>query len=127
MGKSHDHTEDDFQAALDANCDDRHTRLVLADWLQDREDPRADGYRALGRNEMHPMCLSGLWGYLRGSLRLPGAQWMPYDWYEFCRRPGQIDEFVKTRREAEDAAAIAFFQLPVERRAELLSLEVVLR
>ena len=40
-------TEEDFQKALDANPDDWQTRLVFADWLQDRDDPRADGYRAL--------------------------------------------------------------------------------
>lgn len=112
-------TEDDFQTALDAHPDDWQTRLVFADWLDERGDPRAEGYRALGRNEIHPMCMSGLWGYLRASLRLPGAQWMPHDWYEFWRRPGQA-EFIKTRRGAEDAAATAFARLPAERRAELL-------
>ena len=35
-------TEDDFQQALDANPDDHHTRLVFADWLQERGDPRAE-------------------------------------------------------------------------------------
>lgn len=37
-----------FNAALDANLIDHDTRLVYADWLQDRDDPRAAGYRALG-------------------------------------------------------------------------------
>ena len=41
-------TEDDFQAALDTNPGDWQTRLVFADWLQERDDPRAEGYRALG-------------------------------------------------------------------------------
>lgn len=41
-------TEDDFQRQLDEHPDDHHTRLVFADWLQDRDDPRAEGYRALG-------------------------------------------------------------------------------
>ena len=31
-------TEDDFQRALDANPDDWQTRLVFADWLEDRGD-----------------------------------------------------------------------------------------
>ena len=41
-------TEDDFQAALDADPENWQTRLVFADWLQERGDPRAEGYRALG-------------------------------------------------------------------------------
>ena len=41
-------TEDDFQRALDKNPDDWQTRLVFADWLEERDDPRAEGYRALG-------------------------------------------------------------------------------
>ncbi len=46
-------SEDDFQASLDANPDDHLTRLVFADWLQERDDPRAEGYRALGVNAVH--------------------------------------------------------------------------
>ena len=41
-------TEDDFQVALDTNPGDWRTRLVFPDWLPERSDPRADGYRALG-------------------------------------------------------------------------------
>ena len=48
-------TEDHFQAALDENPSDWQTRLVLADWLQDRDDPRADGYRVLGRLRRWPL------------------------------------------------------------------------
>ncbi len=48
-------TEDDFQAALDANPDDWQTRLVFADWLDERGDARAEGYRALGANRLRPL------------------------------------------------------------------------
>lgn len=41
-------TEDDFQRMLDENPGDHTTRLVFADWLDERGDPRAAGYRALG-------------------------------------------------------------------------------
>ena len=47
-------TEDDFHRALDANPDDWQTRLVFADWLDDRGDPRAEGYRALGHLRLCP-------------------------------------------------------------------------
>src|SRR5262249_14717448 len=40
-------TEDEFQQLLDANPEDRQTRLVFADWLQERNDPRAEGGRAI--------------------------------------------------------------------------------
>jgi uncharacterized protein (TIGR02996 family) len=41
-------TEDDFQSALDKNPHDWQTRLVFADWLQEHNDPRAEGYRIMG-------------------------------------------------------------------------------
>jgi uncharacterized protein (TIGR02996 family) len=41
-------TEDDFQKALDKRPDDWQTRLVFADFLEERGDPRAAGYRILG-------------------------------------------------------------------------------
>lgn len=41
-------TGDDFQAALDRDPTAWQTRLVFADWLDDRDDSRAEGYRALG-------------------------------------------------------------------------------
>lgn len=37
-----------FQAALDVDNLDHFTRLVFADWLEERGDIRAEGYRALG-------------------------------------------------------------------------------
>lgn len=50
-------TEDDFQAALDANPKSWQTRLVFADWLQERGDERAEGYRALGALRKRPHCV----------------------------------------------------------------------
>lgn len=47
-------TEDDFQKALDADPNDHQTRLVFADWLQERGDERAEGYRMLGYARMVP-------------------------------------------------------------------------
>ncbi len=112
-------TEDDFQRQLDEHPDDFQTRLVFADWLQDRDDPRAEGYRALGVNEMHPMLLSHRWLYLPAQLRAAGAQWMPHDW---CHYLTVADgDHHPSRRAAEDAAALAFAKLPEQRRAELLS------
>src|SRR5688500_4926683 len=40
-------TEDDFHAMLAPHPDDHATRLILADFLDERGDPRGPGYRAL--------------------------------------------------------------------------------
>ena len=123
-------TEDDFQAKLDANSEDWQTLLVLADWLQERGDPRADGYRALAACDKVPRCPSGA-----------PAQWydesqcepirdgapqsdLPQDWFGHLRKywkdsPKYL-RWYTTRRDARDAAALAFAKLPPERQAELL-------
>ncbi|MBM3980946.1 MAG: TIGR02996 domain-containing protein [Planctomycetes bacterium] len=134
-------TEDDFNLALDENPDDWHTRLVFADWLDDRADPRASGYRALGTIRRRSfMC-----GYDNGSAgQWNGAGWvacgetgdrekftLPRDWFDLVEgfgsdatyRPlyqGQIERKV-TRRAVEDAMARAFLKLPEARRGELLA------
>jgi uncharacterized protein (TIGR02996 family) len=133
-------TEDDFQAALDANPEDWQTRIAYAAWLQERGDPRAEGYRALGVNK--------LWG-CESITRENVVEWMPYQEAVWFRRDGPGDDshddlppdwfaalgnrerwFFWTkpwtnpypnRRSAEDAAALAFAKLPAERRAELLA------
>jgi uncharacterized protein (TIGR02996 family) len=61
-------TEDDFQAALDANPGDHHTRLVFADWLEERGDERAEGYRYFGRYKRRPKsekCDGSFWQWWR--------------------------------------------------------------
>src|SRR4051812_46727360 len=47
QGKEVVTTEEDFHALLEAHPDDHSTRLILADFLDDRGDPRGPGYRAL--------------------------------------------------------------------------------
>jgi uncharacterized protein (TIGR02996 family) len=136
-------TEDDFQAAIDAHPEDWQTRLVFADWLDERGDPRAEGYRALvaiGRRALpcrmlsHEPGKSGPIQYMFGSERLspdaPRVQYalclIPADWlkllkgslYSSSRRPSW--KHYHTRREAEDAAALAFARLSAKRRAKLL-------
>jgi uncharacterized protein (TIGR02996 family) len=130
-------TEDDFQAALDAHPDDSQTRLVFADWLQDRDDPRAEGYRALGLHHRYPDRLSFPEGWLVwwwsewdwfGAMDVSQNWRLPKDWCERLEVRGAAPplyppaaiENANTRREVEDAAALAFAKLPAERRAELL-------
>lgn len=129
-------TEDDFQHALDANPADWQTRIVFADWLQERGDERAEGYRALGVLRLEPYM------YTADSLRLKIRYWWHWDvddeWYMLLDlwRSGAINKFPSvlsrswwngarsewsTRRGAEDAAALAFFDLRPDQRAKILS------
>lgn len=124
-------TEDDFQAALDANPKDWQTRLVFADWLEERNDPRAEGYRALGVLRLRP---SPGHHYGKPLHDRPERWWarassesehkyrhLPADWYRLVDDSGLSLTSFRGRRKAEDAAARAFAKLPAERRAELLA------
>jgi uncharacterized protein (TIGR02996 family) len=44
-------TEVDWWALLDKNPLDHQTRAVFADWLQDRDDKRAEGLRWMAEKE----------------------------------------------------------------------------
>jgi uncharacterized protein (TIGR02996 family) len=147
-------TEDDFNAALDANPADWQTRLIFADWLQERNDPRAEGYRAIGMNRRSPYRVSedpnvehfaplekyplmvgwgaGDNGTCAGAPFRTAA--LPRDWFEaiaFPRfelcDPDDLNDRAKwwryfhTRRQAEDAAALAFGKLSPKRRAAMLT------
>lgn len=119
--------EDDFQLALDANPHDWHTRLVFADWLQDRDDPRAEAYRALGRLRVHPVLIQmsadvgeseGAWRFIWGTDENDGnrardvysACLLPAAWYG-CLPVTHPDyethwwRYYPTRRAAEEAFA----------------------
>lgn len=133
-------TEDDFQAALDASPKDWQTRVVFADWLDDRGDPRAEGYRALGlgRHQTDTSRANGvpeqyhwwdraftdtdsLYGDYPAIFR-PVS--LAADWFGLLDA-GRPDKAKKrdfdSRREAEDCAARAFAKLPTARRTELLA------
>jgi uncharacterized protein (TIGR02996 family) len=131
-------TEDDFNAALDAHPDDHHTRMVFADWLQERGDERAEGYRALGVGRRYPVSVrmavppwhgKRAWVFGGADNDPPEHQrhcLLSVDWLKFIERGKGCDEHWQwrrrlKRREAEDAAALAFAKLPAERRTELLA------
>lgn len=125
-------TEDDFQCALDANPDDWQTRLVFADWLDEKGDARGPGYRALGQIKLRP-ALGHVWDGATSRFSIDTV----YSWYGvetgrpaggtlkmiwFSRiegAPVRVEGCSKlekrgwsTRREAEDAAALAFSLVP---------------
>lgn len=125
-------TEDDFQTALDANPDDWQTRLVFADWLDERGDPRGPGYRALGllRLVPHRSESTGLWVWWNGAYcpkpKHLFSSTLPDLWYREMGRQGRYRHSRrKSRRNAENDGARAFAKLSPDRRAELLSLPVL--
>lgn len=143
--------EDAFQSALDSNPDDATTRLVFADWLDERGDPRASGYRALGRygrspcidwappgmlrdRVKHPTTSETCWGWwsygsnpaarerLRDQLRSGAGRVtcavLPFLWaksikslYLYGYYDSEFSVDFLSRREADDAAAIAYFEM----------------
>jgi uncharacterized protein (TIGR02996 family) len=127
-------TEDDFQKALDTRPSDWQTRLVFADWLDECADPRADGYRALGRLRLRPLKIKKQnWWTAQGE-GPPTYNHLPPDWFEQVagyphrsdgrwRWPTEFNGRRDNRRPVEDAAALAFGKLPPARRAELLATE----
>jgi uncharacterized protein (TIGR02996 family) len=141
-------TEDDFQNAIDANRDDWQTRLVFADWLEERGDPRAEGYRHfLTRADIRvfedPDC-DAAWTWFNGRYFRRGSfaarvdhSFIPPDLFALLEGgtqtkgdeangdySGQGWRDFPSRRVAEDALARAFARLPSDRRAELIAAPV---
>lgn len=134
-------TEEDFQLALDANPDDFHSRLVFADFLQDRDDPRTEGYRAMGLLRIRPSVLSSGRSVItsesiRGELAKltmdkHGCAIFPNVWFDaVCvSSPTRKREcfaasgwkFFETRTLAENRVAEAFAKLTPEQRDEILN------
>ncbi len=139
-------TEEDFQAMLDANPHDHVTRAVFADWLEERGDERAAGYRALAQFRRFPAY----------SNHAGNGSSLPFDWFEgwsfygggceWYKRttPNELPDswrwklpcnsrkatgdqgmiggsWQRTRREAEDAAALAWLELTDAERADVLA------
>lgn len=137
-------TEDDFHAILDSQPDDWQTRLVFADWLDERNDPRGPGIRALGvyrRKAMACQITGGPLRYILGTVEITPIvhfnNWidclLPVDWFAavpislLCDNKHDKWRYYVTRREAEDAAALGFQLLAVARQTELLEGHVPLK
>ena len=140
-------TEDDFHAMLAAHPNDHATRLILADFLDDRGDPRGPGYRALALLRRVPVrrdtpgrflnpgyCTGDAAGVVYGDEALVEAALaiLPDDWLALTKArlngADPLDEELwacaDTPRAAEDAAARAFAELAADRRLALLAVPV---
>jgi uncharacterized protein (TIGR02996 family) len=130
-------TENDFQDAIDAHPDDLDLRRVFADWLQEHNDQRADGYRALATQhsilcdyQAPPYRAYIYWVpdetaivFPRdGSVGTKRCFSLAPDWYA-ALTANHAPSYVRyaSRRDAENAAAQAFTLLPAERRHSLLT------
>ena len=138
--------EDIFQKTLDADPDDFFTRGVFAEWLSDRDDPRAEGYMALSSCRRVPSLrgaqASSYWAWVKksncwghegpfgeGPMK---AFALPDDWIALTATSPELGHTNSirgwrswpTRRECENAAAVAFAELPTERQAQLLRGEI---
>jgi uncharacterized protein (TIGR02996 family) len=135
-------SEQDFVDALDAEPDNHHLRLVFSDWLEERGDPRALGFRALGVLKRCPFRESiaesrfvstyvrrdgwSWWGRcFDGATEGSNSYKLPYDWRNLLGEMDGKGHCKPTRQEAEDDAALAFLNLPPERQAELLAVPVL--
>lgn len=137
-----DSEEESFQKRIEENPDDDTTRLVFADWLQERDDPRAEGYRVMvfrkmcadWDEDMYPGANSvngppGCWQWWRYEARgddIPPGSRVPAKWlrqlrggFPFGKKPSSVDYL--TRREADDALAEAFSRLTEAERDEILN------
>jgi uncharacterized protein (TIGR02996 family) len=122
-------SEEDFQKALDENPEDSQTRLVFADWLDEHDDPRAGGYRALGVWRTHPRgpksdtydldekCFVNWFEWCMTKQEPYRKHHLPQVWRDKLKTYSQY----KSRREAEEAAAMAWLELTDEQRVFLFN------
>lgn len=105
-----------FQSKLDEDVTDGWTRLVFADWLDEHDDERAEGYRILGTLRLYP---DMNWPYRFLTDWDVIKPWSPTKWADrSIIPPGWIDVAavanMGSRRQAEDNAAKLFAGLPHE-------------
>lgn len=107
-------TEAAFQRMLDDDPSNGFTRQLLADYLEDIDDPRAAGYRGMGELGVYPKDAGPdcwhkdrRWWWTVPHGRYPG-HYLPYSWNDAI-----ADLLIgawkgPTRREVEDNAALVF-------------------
>jgi uncharacterized protein (TIGR02996 family) len=111
--------EEDFQKQLDENIEDHVTRLVLADYLEEIEDPRAEGYRFLGKYRKYPTIFNRMYGWMCSSYEtgLPHTLFvLMYPFYLKYLSDGDSN----TRKETEDRVATIWSGLPDKTKALII-------
>ena len=119
--------EEDFIAALDAEPGNHFLRLVYADWLEERCDPRGPGMRALGLLGRLPHYSYGSWSYHNGQgvsdepPALPEHS-LPEEWLVHMNMATHFwSTDMPSRAAAENAAALAWARLTPEQQAAIFA------
>lgn len=112
-----------FQAHLDAHPGDHTARLVFADWLQERGDHRAEGYRAMGRLRKWPQKDEGGWRFFNQQHYPDGSRphTIPQDWFWHACWLRILWLSRAERSELEDMFAEGWADVAAEARTELLA------
>ena len=126
-----------FQAALDKDPADKNARLAFADWLRDRDDPRAAGHQWMAESGMRMWSFAmgstagvhdhWCWGKITGTTKQNKktfARSLLRDALFLAVRKRSVNEgrsewwtFFPSRREAEDALALAYLEVYGARQA----------
>lgn len=129
-----DSEEKAFWDHLEAHPEDSTCRLVFADWLQERGDPRAEGIRVLGRlgkwagkwdYEKVGNFRSGWWLWHLTEYHTPHNclenrdWWNIYYWFMYKMVP----EGPTSIADAEGCAALAWLDLTQEQRDGICKLD----
>jgi len=112
-----DHTRDIGPTAGFALCH----RCSGTGRVSDGRRERAEGYRVLAQLGLRPESRRGQWWWWgKGTFCAEPAGDLPMAWRQTIRQPMGFGARYPTRREAEDAAALAWPTLPAETRAKIL-------
>lgn len=147
------HGEEVFQRLLDENPGDHVARLVFADFLDEHDDPRAEGYRALGRLRLRPYAPGDRDNYARkqwsfaynndedwvgyrtgevtghhtgeDEIYTQGSSVLPWSWLSarIGNRESIFQARAPSRRAVEDGAALSWASLSEEQKSLFLSTE----
>lgn len=89
--------------------------------VSDGRRERAEGYRVLAQLGLRPESRRGQWWWWgKGTFCAEPAGDLPMAWRQTILQPMGFGARYPTRREAEDAAALAWPTLPAETRAKIL-------
>ena len=121
-------TETDFIEQLNKTPSDHSLKLVFADFLQELNDPRAEGYRALGHVERIPAHYIGsnewTWWRQLPPPALTPSMYLPEIWWDKLIPTKQSyfrESNYHTYTEALDAAAIAYSKLSIQTRNKIVT------
>jgi len=113
-------TEEDFQKQLDEHIEDWTTRLVLADYLEEIGDKRAEGYRVLGKLRRWPTIFGKKYGWFCNNKYSSDLE---QDWFRLIYTHGSrvTDYDTATRKEMEDKTALMWLELDQKVKEEILN------